>query len=80
MYTYLYTYFEEVNVYNVFVVMNMRKLKISKVVKTSDSITRTIRISGEVFDRISSIAEKNKLSFNNVINQIIEYGLQNIDE
>lgn len=58
----------------------MEKLKISKVVKTSDSITRTIRISGENFDKISSIAEENNLSFNNVINQIIEYGLANIEE
>lgn len=58
----------------------MGKLKISKVVKTSDSITRTIRISGENFDKISSIAEENNLSFNNVINQIIEYGLANIEK
>ena len=58
----------------------MEKLKISKIVKTSDSITRTIRISGENFDKISSIAEENNLSFNNVINQIIEYGLANIEK
>lgn len=58
----------------------MGKLKISKVVKTSDSITRTIRISGENFDKISSIAEENNLSFNNVINQIIEYRLANIEK
>lgn len=58
----------------------MGKLKISKIVKTSDSITRTIRISGENFDKISSIAEENNLSFNNVINQIIEYGLANIEK
>ena len=58
----------------------MWKLKISKKIKTSDSITRTIRISGEFFDKISAIAEKNNISFNSVVNQIIEYGLNNLNE
>ena len=58
----------------------MRKLKIKKEIKRNYIITRTIRLSGEIFDKISSLAEKNDISFNNVINQIIEYGLQNLDE
>lgn len=58
----------------------MEKLKIKKNQKSIDSITRTIRISGKTFDKINDLAEKNDLSFNNVINQIIEYGLQNLDE
>lgn len=58
----------------------MEKLKIKKNQKSIDSITRTIRISGKTFDKINDLAEKNGLSFNNVINQIIEYGLQNLDE
>lgn len=58
----------------------MGKLKIKKEIKRNDTITRTIRLSGEIFDKISSLAEKNDISFNNVINQIIEYGLQNLDE
>ena len=58
----------------------MGKLKIIKEIKRNDTITRTIRLSGEIFDKISSLAEKNDISFNNVINQIIEYGLQNLDE
>lgn len=44
-----------------------------------DSITRTIRISGKSFDKISQIAEENDISFNNVINQIIEFGLSHVD-
>ena len=44
------------------------------------SITRTIRISGDTFDKITELAEKNGLSFNSVVNQIIEYGLENIQE
>ena len=42
--------------------------------------TRTIRISGKTFDKINELAEKNELSFNSVINQIIEYGLENLEE
>lgn len=57
----------------------MEKLKIKNTKKCVDSITRTIRISGETFDKITEIAEKNNISFNNVINQIIEYGLNNIE-
>ncbi len=58
----------------------MDKLKIKNNSKTIDTITRTIRISGSTFDKISELAEKNNLSFNSVINQIIEYGLNNLDE
>ena len=57
----------------------MGKLKIIAEIKTKDSITRTIRMSGTTFDRIAELAEKNRISFNNVVNQILEYGLENID-
>ncbi|MBR2784616.1 MAG: hypothetical protein IKD74_01335 [Clostridia bacterium] len=57
----------------------MGKLKIIAEIKTKDSITRTIRMSGTTFDKISELAEKNRISFNNVVNQILEYGLENID-
>jgi len=56
------------------------KLKISKLEKKNDTITRTIRVSGKIFDKIEDLAEKNNTSFNNVINQIIEFGLDNLDE
>ena len=58
----------------------MRKLKIENNSKTNDTITRTIRISGNTFDKITELAEKNGLSFNSVINQIIEYGLNNLED
>lgn len=57
----------------------MKKLKIENNLKSNDTITRTIRISGETFDKINALAESNGISFNNVINQIIEYGLNNLD-
>ena len=56
----------------------MKKLEIKKYKKANDTITRTIRISGDTFDKIAELAEKNGLSFNSVVNQIIEYGLENI--
>lgn len=58
----------------------MGKLKIIVNNKTKDSITRTIRISGKSFDKITSVAEENNISFNNVVNQLIEFGLDNLDE
>ena len=58
----------------------MEKLKIKKEQKNNDTVTRTIRISGTTFDKINELAEKNEISFNSVINQIIEFGLQNLDE
>lgn len=57
----------------------MEKLKIRNHSKSTDTITRTIRISSNTFDKINELAEKNNLSFNNVINQIIEYGLDNLE-
>lgn len=58
----------------------MDKLKIEKTQKSNDTITRTIRMNGKTFDKITDLAEKNDLSFNSVINQIIEYGLDNLEE
>lgn len=58
----------------------MDKLKISKEQKGNDTVTRTIRLSGATFDKIKELADKNKISFNSVINQIIEFGLNNIEE
>ena len=57
----------------------MEKLKITKHSKTNDSVTRTIRMSGTTFDKILELAELNEISFNCVVNQIIEFGLKNLD-
>ncbi|MBQ8380202.1 MAG: hypothetical protein IJX34_05240 [Clostridia bacterium] len=57
----------------------MEKLKIIANNRNKDTITRTIRMSGKTYDRITAVAEKNNISFNSVVNQIIEYGLKNLD-
>ena len=58
----------------------MEKLTIKKDQKNNDTVTITIRISGTTFDKINELAEKNEISFNSVINQIIEFGLQHLEE
>ena len=58
----------------------MKDLKIEKAIKARKSVTRTIRISGENFDKISDLAEKHDLSFNAVVNQIIEFGLKHLSK
>ena len=58
----------------------MEKLKIVKEIKSKDTITRTIRISGATYDKINELADKNGIKFNNVANQLIEYALKNLDE
>ena len=58
----------------------MEFLRISGRCPRKDSITRTIRLSGKSFDKISQIAEEHEISFNNVINQFIEFGFDHIEE
>lgn len=58
----------------------MEKLKIEKSSKANDSVTRTIRIAGNTFDKINRLAEVHEISFNCVINQIIEFGLRNLSD
>ena len=60
--------------------MKMGKLKIVVNKKGKDTIARTIRMSGLTFDKITLIAEEKGISFNNLANQLLEYGLDNIDE
>ena len=60
--------------------MKMGKLKKKKKKKGKDTIARTIRMSGVTFDKITLIAEEKGISFNNLANQLLEYGLDNIDE
>lgn len=58
----------------------MGKLIIENGNKKKDTITRTIRLSGEVYDKIFKLADKNNITFNNVVNQLIEYALKNVEE
>lgn len=57
----------------------LEKLRIISNNKNRDTITRTIRMSGQTYDKISLLAEQNNTSFNSVVNQILEYGLRNLE-
>ena len=50
-------------------------------IDTSDekisSVSRTIRIKAETFDKINEINMKTGVSFNKIVNQCIEYALKN---
>ena len=54
------------------------------VIDTSDrkmtSISRTIRMKEETFDRINEINRQTGVSFNKIVNQCIEYALAHYDE
>ena len=58
----------------------MEKLKIETISKTKDTVTRTIRINGSTFDKIAILDVVNHLCFNCVINKIIEFVLNFLEE
>lgn len=45
-----------------------------------ETLTRTIRISGKAYDKICEIAEVNDISFNAVVNQILDNFLNDESE
>ncbi len=53
-------------------------------IDTSDekisSVSRTIRIKAETFDKINEINMKTGVSFNKIVNQCIEYALKKYEE
>ena len=53
------------------------------VIDTSDrkmsSVSRTIRMKEETFDRINEINRQTGVSFNKIVNQCIEYALAHYD-
>ena len=60
--------------------IDVEKLVIQQGEKGSNTLTRTIRISGSSYDEITKLAEKNHITFNNVVNQLIEYALNNVED
>ncbi len=59
----------------------MKPFKINIEDEKLSSVSRTIRMKSEVFDRINELNMKTGVSFNKIVNQCIEYALANmIDE
>lgn len=58
----------------------MKKFKVNADIDKIQSINRTIRIKPEIFEKLTLLSEKTGVSFNKIINQCIEYALQNMDD
>ena len=58
----------------------MEKFRIVKSSERITSINRTIRLSPESFDRLSSLSQQSGVSFNRLVNQCIAYALQKLEE
>ena len=58
----------------------MRPFKVDTNEQKISSISRTIRLKAETFDKINELNLKTGVSFNKIINQCIEYALANIEE
>lgn len=58
----------------------MEKIVIDKTDRKMSSISRTIRMKEETFDRINEINRQTGVSFNKIVNQCIEYALAHYDD
>ena len=55
----------------------MKPFKINTEEEKISSVSRTIRMKAETFDRINELNLKPGVSFNKIVNQCIEYALEN---
>ncbi len=58
----------------------MQPFSVNKEEEKLSSVSRTIRLKAETFDKISELNLKTGVSFNKIVNQCIEYALQNMNE
>lgn len=58
----------------------MEKFVIDKTDRKMSSISRTIRMKEETFDRINELNRQTGVSFNKIVNQCIEYALAHYDD
>ena len=56
----------------------MGAFKINTEEEKISSISRTIRMKAETFDKINELNRKTGVSFNKIVNQCIEYALENM--
>ena len=57
----------------------MKPFKIYTEEEKLSSVSRTIRIKAETFDKINELNLKTGVSFNKIVNQCIEYALENYE-
>mgnify|MGYP004541505441 FL=1 len=57
----------------------MRKFIIPKI-EEENTITKTIRIKRNTADKLEKLAVNNNITFNRLVNECIDYTLQNMEE
>ncbi len=50
------------------------------VIKKSQSANKTIRMPDELIEQLQALANKNDISFNQVVIQCCQYALENLDQ
>ena len=55
----------------------MNKLKIPE---NNSGETKTLRIPSDIVEKIQCLANNKNISFNRVVNEILKFGLENLDE
>lgn len=58
----------------------MKPFKIETKDERLSTVSRTIRMKTETFDRINELNLKTGVSFNKIVNQCIEYALENYEQ
>ena len=58
----------------------MEKFKIDTSDQKLTTVSRTIRMKEETFDRINALNRQTGVSFNKIVNQCIEYALKHYEE
>ncbi len=58
----------------------MDKFRIPRGGKDSDSINRTIRWQGDIYERLMDIVNTNKVSFNRLVNEAVLFALDRREE
>lgn len=57
----------------------MEKFKIPLSGKDNDSINRTIRWQGAIYEQLMDIVDKYNVSFNRLVNEAVRFALDNLD-
>ena len=58
----------------------MDSFRIPEKGQDKDSINRTIRFRGSIYDKLMEIVETRKISFNYLVNEALSFALNRLDE
>jgi len=58
----------------------MDKFLIHKGSRGKDTISRTIRWNGDIYDRLMELSDKNNVSFNRIVNDAVRFALDRLDD